>query len=283
MEISNNIEYQEPEFIAEYTGQTSSKNYITKNKPTNSLDYMKLNSEDYLKFKLELRVKEKIKCLNIDEKYLKEIFEIINLNYKIFKNSMRISDIIPIVIYKIIKRYNLPIANNEIFEKLVLNKSKYLKLSNKIIVECDRNKSELEIEESFKKNLLSLINFMILKLNENYRMKPNSLKIKIDLIILENCINNYKSTSYIDSLKYLEEIKQEARVFILEKREMNNFYDYFHNKILLECLAAAIVKYLLDKKGIKINLQTFRENFNIAISSISKASKMIQEYLKLIY
>ena len=87
----------------------------------------------------------------------------------------------------------------------------------------------------------------------------------------------------IDSLKYLEEIKQEARVFILEKREMNNFYDYFHNKILLECLAAAIVKYLLDKKGIKINLQTFRENFNIAISSISKASKMIQEYLKLIY
>ena len=33
-------------------------------------------------------------------------------------------------------------------------------------------------------------------------------------------------------------------------------------------------------KGININLNTFRDNFKISISSISKATKILEDYIK---
>ncbi len=88
----------------------------------------------------------------------------------------------------------------------------------------------------------------------------------------------------------LTEIKSEARKLIamkiqkINENEENDFFSFFYYyKILIETLSAAIIKVLLDRNGVKINLQTFKENFKIASSSISKGIKLVNEFIKLVY
>ena len=70
---------------------------------------MKFNSEEYLKYKFEQKVRDQIKGLNLDEKSTKEICEGGYYYYKKMKTirgvSLKISDVISIFVFKVIKKY----------------------------------------------------------------------------------------------------------------------------------------------------------------------------------
>lgn len=324
----NDVGESEIDYLPEYSNLVPSKNYIKTNKPVNSLDYLKFHSEEYLKYKLEQKVKDRINGLNLGDKYIKEVFEIVYYNHKLLKERQsnnpgltgpRVSDIISIVVYKIIKKYNLPVSHNEIFGKISLDKSKYLKFSNMIKVSeggeslDDINKIvKREIDDfggidaldptaySYGNKLFNYLSFIISRLYEVFKYKPNSFKIKTEKVNLDTFFKNFENKknnsttlslkeedrnyldNYLDSLKLLEEVKQEAKEIIFNRETRSeSFYSFFGNRILSESLAAGIVKYLMEKRGVKINLQIFRENFKIPMSGISKAIKMIEEYIKL--
>ena len=134
--------------------------------------------------------------------------------------------------------------------------------------------------------------FLIQKLSEIYKTQPDSLKIKSNQILIdfyftkfEKIENVYSEGQFFDILKILDEVKKEANVLILGKGssdKYSSFFDFFEKKILIEHLASAVVKRLLDHRGVKINLQIFRDNFNIPISGISRGIKLLNEYLRTI-
>lgn len=296
----------------------SSLNY--KKRPTNSLDYMKFQSEDYLRYKIENKVRDRIKELNLGNKLETQIFEIVFNFYKKFKEKsekIRLFDLIPIVTFKVIKHDRIPISNKTAIEKLKLDKSKFLKFSNRIQIENEGVVFKIEGEEFMNKNEKNLLDeekifntktsdfnekvfdyvqFIIQKLSEFYKNHPNAFKLKNSEKLIDFYFTKFDKIetiqskgNFFDFSKFLEEIKKEAKFLINGQIDLNTsqihfnqFNEYFCNKLLVEHLAAAIVKKLSDIKGVKINLQTFKDLFDIPISGISRGNKMINEYYKFI-
>lgn len=346
----------EEELVPEYSFNKA-ENFNSSKIPSNALDYMKFNSEDYLKFKFEQRVREQIKGINLDERLIKEIMELSYFYNKKFKSqelqpsSLRVSDIISIVTYKLIKKYSLPFTHGQIYEFIKLDKKKYLKFSNlfsfgeinevkTVNVESQTKKSKkinnessnlndfqdpqsLKLErEIFYSKVINYLNYMINSLSEIYKYNPNILKFKIskseeinsslnmnlnknlDKFLenfnfiknlknenthsdthLQSIINDKKliyNFSFSDNLSNLQEIKLQAKKLFSEHHIDIDFFTYFNNKFMIEIISAGLIKVLLERKGIKINLQIFKDHFRIPGSSISKATKLIYEFIKLV-
>lgn len=346
----------EEELVPEYSFVKAEK-FNSSKIPSNALDYMKFNSEDYLKFKFEQRVREQIKGINLDERLIKEIMELSYFYNKKLKSpelqpsSLRVSDIISIVTYKLIRKYSLPFTHGQIYEYIKLDKKKYLKFSNLFSfgeinevktenVESPTKKSKkfyyessnlndfqdhqsLKLErEKFYSKVINYLNYMINSLSEIYKYNPNILKFKISkseeinsslsLNLNENLnkflenfnfnknlknenthsdthlpsiINDKKQIfnfSFSDNLSNLQEIKLQAKKLFSEHHIDIDFFTFFNNKFLIEIISAGLIKVLLERKGIKINLQIFKDQFRIPGSSISKATKLIYEFIKLV-
>ena len=310
------------EYLPEYNQlnknvPSSTSNYHNflnfKKRPSNSLDYMKFQSEDYLRYKIENKVRDRIKELNLGNKIESQIVGICYNLYKKFKQNekekIRMCDLIPIVAFKFIKSNRIPISHKDAIEKLKLDKSKFLKFSNQICLGDEKvvfkfesapnfnlkYADDTDLKEkvnAFNNKVYDYVSFLIQKLSEIYKSQPDSLKIKKDrgsidfyLEKFEKIENVYSEGQFFDILKILDEVKKEANVLILGKDssdKYSTFFDFFEKKILVEHLASAIVKRLSDLRGVKINLQIFRENFNIPISGISRGIKLVNEYLKTI-
>lgn len=287
------MESVEEEFSQEFESESKYfiQNYIPCKAPTNSLDYMKFNSEEYLKYKFDLKVKNQLNGLNLDSKLLKEICQYSYfLSKKLEKDGLKISDIIAIVAYKIIKNNNIPLSQNQIFKELQLSKSKYIKFSNSI----DFNYTENSYfnKDEYLCQIFQLTNSLINRMIELYKFQPNIIKINsCDLKLTEICqyidgIKNYENCNldlnsyFIDIVKSLEDIKNEIKIFIKLSYNETDFTNFFQNKVLKENLVAALIKFIMSKKGLKINLSTFSENFKIAGSSISHALKLIKIFNK---
>lgn len=284
-----------------------------KKRPSNSLDYMKFQSEDYLRYKLENKVRDRIKELNLGNKIESQIVGICYNFYKKFKQTekekIRMCDLIPIVAFKFLKSNRIPISHKDAIEKLKLDKSKFLKFSNQICLGDEKvvfkfesgpnfnfkyaDDSDLKEKiNAFNNKVYDYVLFLIQKLSEIYKTQPDSLKIKnsrglIDFYLekIDKMENVYSEGQFFDILKILDEVKKEANVLILGQESSNkysSFFEFFEKKILVEHLASAIVKRLSDLKGVKINLQIFRDNCNIPISGISRGIKLVNEYLKTI-
>ena len=103
-------------------------------------------------------------------------------------------------------------------------------------------------------------------------MNTNIIKKDINNLALNN---NFLYCNNI--IKSIEELKQESKDLIYART--SQFYNFFAHKILKESLAAGIIKYLLANKDIKVNLQLFRDNFKISASGISKAIKLLEDYM----
>jgi len=263
------------EYVNEYVNQISCNKYFYKKKPTNALDYIKFHSENYEKFKIEERVKEKINGLIFEIKYIQEIIDITFLYFKKLKDSIRLTDIISIVTYKLIKKYHLTLTHSEIFKFLNLNKSSYLKYSN--LINLSSINDENHLEEDYTYRFIKYTNFLLNSMHEYFKFKPNAIKIQTDKISLQECIENVNHTTfYLDTFSQLDLVKKKVRELITK----NTFYSYFNNKILMESLSAATVRYIMNSKGILINLKIFKE-FSLSISNISKASKMLNQYVKI--
>jgi len=307
------ISYQnEYDYMPEYTKKQSRSNYAYqdfKKRPTNSLDYLKFQSEDYLRFKIEHKVRDRIKELNLGKNLEMQIFESCFNFYKKFQEKfdenlekIRLFDLIPIVAYKFLKFYKIPIY--DAIEKLKLDKGKYLKFSNQIRVgdvgnivykiedECFKFEDE-KVDEKFGDffdKLFQSVSFMIQKLSEFFKNNPKCLQIQKNESLIDFYFTNFEKIEnvhskekFFDNLKFLQEIKQEAKELIYAHSKIDKkdpFYDFFYNKIPVEQLSASIIKQLSDQKGIKIKLQTMRDNFHISISGISRGIKMLKEYFK---
>jgi hypothetical protein len=310
---------QEYEYLPEYHQENKKvqhpRTFLNfKKRPANSLEYMKFQSEDYLRYKIENKVKDRIKELNLGNKIETQIFEVCFNFYKKFKEKpseeekIRLCDLIPIVAYKIIKCNRITISHKDAIEKLNLDKSKFLKFSNQIPIGDENLVYKFESGVDLKKNIANendikekineflnkvneYVQFIIQKLSEFYKIQPDALKIKnnerlIDFYFtkFEKIENVYSEGKFFDNLKFLEEVKKEASLFIYAKESPEKFsqlYDFFNKKILIEHLASALVKKLSDMKGIKINLHTFRDVFNIPISGISRGIKILNEYFRI--
>jgi hypothetical protein len=103
------------EYVPEFSGYplVSRTNQLLnyKRKPMTSLDYFNFNSEEYFKYKLKEKIKLKMNELKlIEEKYINEICEVCFTFLK-KNNHFKKSDIIAIVTYKIIMKYNLPFSH----------------------------------------------------------------------------------------------------------------------------------------------------------------------------
>lgn len=290
------MEYNEEEYVHEYVPegpQYGTKFLSVKRKPNNTLDYLKYKSEEYLQWKLKEKIIGKINLLKLSDKYINEIYEICERYYK--KIDVRISDIISIVTYKVIKKYNLHISHSELFEKLELDKSKYLKHANKITLGNTgmiESTNDEEMLYTYSKNLYNNITYMMNRLADYYKQNPKSFKLQseeqIDRILEEVRFKfNYNKDSdlvikntkgiYSDVINLMEESKIEAKDMVYD----NSFYQSFNNKILNETLTAGLIKYLLKKRGVVVNLKTFKELFNVSPSSISKSIKLILEFNKI--
>jgi hypothetical protein len=347
----------EEELVPEYS-YIKAENYNPTKRPSNALDYMKFNSEDYLKYKFERRVREQIKGINLDERIIKEIMELSYFYYKKLKSrefqeqggSLKVSDIIAIVTYKLIKKHSLPFTHGQIYENLKLDKKKYLKFSN-LFSFGDININEIkveELEETVSKNyatsyndfydensnfqnfhaqqnlklekekfytkIFNYLNYMINSLSEICKYNPSILKLQIgkneEINLNQNLnkfLDNFKfdknlkkeniqsntqlelisnnkipNLNFTDNLTNLQEIKLEAKRLIYEHHIDIDFFNFFNNKFLIEIISAGIIKVFLERKGIKINLQVFKDHFRIPGSSVSKATKLIYEFMKIV-
>jgi hypothetical protein len=261
-------------------------NYLPGKGPSNSLDYMKFNSEDYLRYKFDNKVKEQIKELNLDSKLIKEICEYSFHYYKKVEKgvSLKIADIINIVTYKLIKFYLLPISHNEIFKLLNFSKSKYLKYSNYLEVKTAKIENNEYMVVKYFSELLQYSNSMINRLIELYRYKPNIFKINLCEIDITSLIEGFNESNisersyFYDVMKLLEEVKNTIGSMLRANDYDMDFYNFFHNKVLKESLIAALIKNQLHRKGVKINLYVFKENFKVPSSSISNAQKLLKNF-----
>jgi hypothetical protein len=295
------------EYVPEFSGYplVSRTNQLLnyKRKPMTSLDYMNFNSEEYFKYKLKEKIKLKMNELKlIEEKYINEICEIC---FTFLKKNDRFkkSDIIAIVTYKIIMKYNLPFSHSEIMEKLNLNKAKYIKFSKLVMVDYVKEKEDyLENNDHEKvRKVENFIYFMVNKLNNHFRavqtdnmaqvpeLKVTNIENILDLINFPTGIVNgitgtngkiEKNENFytIDNAKIFENIKIKAKnvlynndTFLIKCKDLLTFP---------EIVAACLIKHLAKIQGLKINLKIFKDLFNIPSSSISKYGKLIQNYVK---
>lgn len=279
-------------------------NYINK-KPRNSLDFMKLNSDEYLKYKFESKVKEQLKNLKLEERIIKEItetsFYYLNKIKEDKKVNLKKSDLISIITFKFVKYYNLNIFQYNLIEKINLDKSKYLKYSKMFEILNIGNQVKNDDKEEFDKELfyqkiMQYLNHVIKTLKEVYKLNPGIIKTiskeEQTVNYLENLYekvnfsNNLKincNNVFNDHLNLLGEIIKDASklIYYSESNELN-FFSYFNNKLLVEAIAAGMVKYFLPLKGLCVNLSVFKDHFSISSSSISRSTKMIKEYIKMI-
>ena len=204
------------DFIPEYSKKN--ENFPTffqcMNKPTNILEYMKFNSEEYKHFKKQEKIKNDLRLLGLNKKYIDEIVQL--SEYYLKKLKIKFSTISQIITYKIIKKYQLPISLIDFFAKFRFDKSKYLKYSNLINlsnVKLEENKSNVitleEAEEyTYLQNLNEYLLYLIKQLIEIYKMKPGYFKVKNNDKLVDNYINEFctrikiQTNSSTDEYKY---------------------------------------------------------------------------------
>lgn len=250
---------------------------MIKSRPTNSLDFLKFNSEEYKKYKLTERIKEKINVFKFSEKYKNEIIDLC-LHYKNKSDTLGIqlpfTDLIAIITYKIIKKNNLFFSQKELEEKLHLDKSKYLKFSNLITIGDKHYFSHEKNDTEFCSEVYTYCLYLLNRIKDsNDILHISNSKENLDIMV-DNFLNN------TDYKNMYDEVRKNIKQFLFETETGETFQSFFKNKILIENLSAAIIKYTLSIKGMNIKLNSFKTFFNLSPSSISKAGKMFVQYIK---
>lgn len=263
-------------------------------KPRNTLEYLAYHDADYTEFKFIERIKHELLPFNFDPKVVTEIAQIC-LQYH---SQIKLTALLPIVVYKIIQKYNFPITIMEFSSKINFDKSNYLKYSSQIVVKQDH-------QTSYKDNVFNYISFVIKKLITVTRVKPRIIKYckknkgKDRDMELNELFNRYalsltksNESAFEDNDKIFNVIKAKCKEFIYRKpmqlikhksiiEEKDDYFNaYFQEKIFDKHLSIAIVKVMMKKEGLSINSADLRDIFSISLSSISKGISMLKEYDK---
>jgi hypothetical protein len=144
-----------------------------------------------------------------------------------------------------------------------------------------------KIYELFCENLNKLKNYSE-SFPEIFKLKLNE---KYENNILESVSNQYENSKvhrnllhYLNTKKdifdisiILNTVKNKSKALIYS----NTFKEELENHILKESLVAAMIKHFLKEEGIKISLSNLSKVLKIGSSGVSKASKILKNYIKI--
>ena len=287
-------EYQHDEYI-----NINQNNFIPFTKPKNSLDILRLSSEKYEHYKLTEHIKHIINQFNFESRIVDEITKA-SLFYK-DKLHLHLNDLVPIVVYKVIQKYNFPYTKAEILSKIKFNISNYLKYSQHIHIDSLLNNNNNNINNdnnninnsSLKDNVYTHVNYAFNKLIELSSIKPAMFKINKKNVSVDSLYLKLTSgkgcDKYSDVPSMLMELKVKAKNLIYDEditkdRDTllhSNFNEYFIEKINYRYLAISIVRFLLMGSNVNVNLSNLQKVFFVSCSSITKGVHLVKDYIKL--
>ena len=262
------------------TCSTSNSTPFSKN-PKTTLDFLMLESETYEKYKIAEMIKQQIAEFSFDKKIIDEI---INLCF-LYRSKLKINRLLPIVIYKVIKKYNYPFSITDIQTKINFSRANYLKNSNIINVEGKAI--------SYKESLLLQLNYAINKLLQEIRNNTNLIKSRwskeknnLQLIKMTNIFLNHTS-SFCDSEEYMMDeiktIKIKITSFIYQQNmlEKVDFNTYFKEKISSRVLSLSLIKYFLSLDNLYITFSDLHTLYKVPLKCLANGLSLIKEYISL--
>ena len=107
MQYNKDFEYINNEtYVNEFT-KYNQYNFCTGKRPRNTIDYFNMNSDEYKKSKMEQKIKLMlIKLTSLTKSNIDEICYLTRFYSKKFPHK-KLNTIVPIIVYKIIKKYNI--------------------------------------------------------------------------------------------------------------------------------------------------------------------------------
>ena len=269
---NNSIEIANNEPFNSFNNGNVIYNFLNK-KQRNSIDYLNINEEDYQKKICYKKINFMLKGLNsLSNDIINEI-SFLSWYYSKKLPNKKLSIIVPIITYKIIKKYNIKnVTLKELKEKLNFRRKTYFKnekLFDELNMNLIQNKSNnkfkfknninniISKKQAYSELVLSSITKYIKLMKEKIDTQPNLIKYKNNkLIINKGSIMNEKL--------YYETIES---LFDKISNNENKTKELYSNPILLElnnCLEQC-------KSFIYNNKQISKEN-NIKIEQMSETN-----------
>ena len=270
---NNSIEIANNEPFNSFNNGNVIYNFLNK-KQRNSIDYLNINEEDYQKKVCYKKINFMLKGLNsLSNDIINEI-SFLSWYYSKKLPNKKLSIIVPIITYKIIKKYNIKnVTLKELKEKLNFRRKTYFKnekLFDELNMNLIQNKSNnkfkfknninniiISKKQAYSELVLSSITKYIKLMKEKIDTQPNLIKYKNNkLIINKGSIMNEKL--------YYETIES---LFDKISNNENKTKELYSNPILLElnnCLEQC-------KSFIYNNKQISKEN-NIKIEQMSETN-----------
>ena len=261
-------------------------------KPRNSLDLLNFSGEEYEFAIMKKKINQKLSQFNFEPKINDEIINICFL----YRKKIKLYRLFPLVLFKIIKKYKLPIQLKNLKKSVKLNLNNYFKNSNNILIQSNKK------EESFDEIIYSYIDEYINKLiklskknTQIFKKKTNekenlllSQKINQMSSILinsnyssKNCFYDYESE--LNRLKMIcKDIIYGNNKVLIKLKEENDFEDFFSGKIQYKTLALSLIKYVINENcDFSISLKNLHQIFEISAISINKGINLIKQYIKI--
>ena len=261
-------------------------------KPRNSLDLLNFSGEEYEFAIMKKKINQKLSQFNFEPKINEEIINICFL----YRKKIKLYRLFPLVLFKIIKKYKLPIQLKNLKKSVKLNLNNYFKNSNNILIQSNKK------EESFDEIIYSYIDEYINKLiklskknTQIFKKKTNekenlllSQKINQMSSILinsnyssKNCFYDYESE--LNRLKMIcKDIIYGNNKVLIKLKEENDFEDFFSGKIQYKTLALSLIKYVINENcDFSISLKNLHQIFEISAISINKGINLIKQYIKM--
>jgi len=207
---SNNMNNDNGMYTNEYV--KNEYNFFQPRKPKTIIDYLNINSDEYRKIKMYQKVKLMLYGLNalsqnnIDEICYLSWFYSQKLSHK------KLSTIVQIIVYKIIKKYDIKsISLKDLKNKINFRYKTYLK-NEKLFPELN-NQKNINISVNIKTNSNT-------NTNENINKDMLNKKSHNKNIIISNniyCIKHPNNSNYSDSVynsikKYIKTLKEKSQI-----------------------------------------------------------------------
>jgi hypothetical protein len=238
---SNEISYIN-EFYNGGNNQNIIYNFGNK-KQRNIIDYLNINDEEYKRQQCYKKINFMIKGLNSLPNDI--INEIVYYSWYYFKklSNKKLSTIVPIITYKIIKKYNIKsvslkdlkqninfsyktyFQNEKLFSEMnsvIKNKENNFKFNNNI------NNIIISKKQSFPELVLGSINKYIDLAKDKIQIQPNIIKFKSNKWQIDNNYDNDKLNKKKSDYKLIESL------FSKISKNENNAKELYSNPAILE-------------------------------------------------
>ena len=286
----NSIEVTNNEFYNGFNSRNSLYNLQNK-KQRNSIDYLNINEEDYQKKICYKKINLMLKGLN--SLSIDIINEISFLSWYYLKKlpNKKLVTIVPIITYKIIKKYNIKnvtlkdlkeklnfkyktyLKNEKLFDELNLNLNQK-KSNNSINFNNNINNIIISKKQSFSELVLNSITKYIQLIKEKILFQPNMIKYK-----------NYKPITnkgkIINDKSYYDTIES---LFEKISSNENKTKELYTNPIIIElnnCLLQC-KSFIYNNKQIEIENNNMAEQMS-ETNNTNQTINLIEESEKRIY